>query len=141
MTRWNRVVALLFVLALTVALAACGGGDKEEPAEAAAPVAEAPAAPAAGDPEKGLEIFSTTCIACHGPGGVGVQGLGKDMTKSTFIAGLDDSALLTFVKQGRDPSHPDNTTGIAMPPKGGNPALTDEQLMDVIAYIRTIHVE
>jgi hypothetical protein len=26
-----------------------------------------------------------------------------------------------------------------MPPKGGNPALSDEDLIDIIAYIRTIH--
>ena len=36
-------------------------------------------------------------------------------------------------------SHPDNTSGVEMPPKGGNPGLTDEQLTDIIAYIRTLH--
>lgn len=137
---------VLVALVASLLLAACGGGaDESEPAppagEAAASSGEAAAAPAApaGDAEKGKEIFNTTCFACHGEGGVGVQGLGKDMTTSTFIAGLSDEDLLAFIKQGRDPSSPDNTTGVAMPPKGGNPALTDEQLMDVIAYIRTLH--
>ena|GEM_PF-3871922 len=27
-----------------------------------------------------------------------------------------------------------------MPPKGGNPALTDQQIMDIIAYLRTCTV-
>lgn len=30
------------------------------------------------------------------------------------------------------------TTGVVMPPLGGNPALTDADLIDVIAYVRTL---
>ena len=36
------------------------------------------------------------------------------------------------------PSHPDNTTGIQMPPKGGNPAMSDDDILDIIAYLRTL---
>jgi len=39
---------------------------------------------------------------------------------------------------GRDPSDPLNTTGIGMPSKGGNPSLSDEDLQDVVSYIRSI---
>jgi hypothetical protein len=38
---------------------------------------------------------------------------------------------------GRDTSDPLNTTGIPMPPRGGNPSLTDDQLRWVIAYLRS----
>lgn len=31
-----------------------------------------------------------------------------------------------------------NTTGVAMPPKCGNPSLTDQDLADVVAYLRTL---
>ena len=134
------IVALLLA-ALT--LAACGGKKEAEPTPA--PAAQAAAAPAdalpAGDPAKGQELFVPTCGACHGPEGKGVQGLGKDMTTSTFIAEKTDADLLAFVKVGRAPDDPLNTTGVLMPPKGGNPALTDAQLMDIIAFIRTIHQE
>ena len=58
---------------------------------------------------------------------------------SEFLLTVDDQELLEFVKTGRPVGHPDNTTGVDMPPKGGNPALTDEQLLDIIAYIRTLH--
>lgn len=92
-----------------------------------------------GDPAHGKALFAITCSACHGPTGEGVKGLGKDMTTSKFIASLSDADLLAFVKKGRLTSDPLNTTGVAMPPKGGNPALIDEQLMDIIAYIRSIH--
>lgn len=126
-------------------LAACGG-RKEEPtpapvAAANQPVAQAaelPAAPA-GDAEKGKQLFTASCSACHGPNGEGVQGLGKDMQHSEFIAGLSDEELLAFIKTGRPIGDPLNTTGVDMPPKGGNPALNDEQLMDIIAFMRSIH--
>lgn len=137
------LVIFIILMLLTVTVAACGGG--EEPPPTPAPVAAAPAqqvvsAPA-GDAEQGKAIFATTCAACHGPAGEGVQGLGKDMTHSEFIAGLSDEELLAFVKQGRPIGDPLNTTGIDMPPKGGNPALNDEQLADIIAFIRSIHVQ
>jgi disulfide bond formation protein DsbB len=61
------------------------------------------------------------------------------MTASEFIADKSDDELIAFIKVGRDPSDPLNTTGVAMPPKGGNPALSDEDLQDIIAFIRTIH--
>lgn len=96
-------------------------------------------APSVGDPVTGQQLFSTTCAACHGPAGEGVQGLGKDMTTSEFIGGLSDHELLAFVQVGRPITDPLNTTGVMMPPRGGNPTLTDEQLLDIIAYIRTIH--
>ena len=45
---------------------------------------------------------------------------------------------MAFVKTGRPASDPLNTTGVDMPPKGGNPAMTDQQIMDVIAYMRSL---
>lgn len=94
--------------------------------------------PGSGDPERGLVIYNGTCVACHGPGGIGVAGLGKPLTTSPFAGGLSDAELLTFLDVGRAADDPLNTTGIAMPSRGGNPSLTDADLMDVIAYLRTI---
>jgi mono/diheme cytochrome c family protein len=142
----KRLSLLLVVLVIfTLVLAACGGDDPEPTAvpaaaEPAAPaeVAAAPAA-SAGDAANGEALYGKSCIACHGPGGVGVQGLGKDMTTSEFIAAKTDDELLEFLKVGRAPDDPLNTTGVLMPPKGGNPAFTDQDLLDVIAYVRTLH--
>ena len=92
-----------------------------------------------GDAVHGEELFASTCSACHGPGGIGVEGLGKDMTESEFIAGQTDAELITFIKLGRSTGDPLNTTGIDMPPKGGNPSLSEEDLNDIVTYIRTIH--
>ena len=134
-------LAMLAALVMVLALAACGGwGGAEETGggDAVPPPAEQEVA-SAGDPEAGKQQFDMVCIACHGPGGVGVEGLGKPFTTSEFLLTVDDQELLEFAKTGRPVSHPDNTTGVDMPPKGGNPALTDEQLLDIIAYIRTLH--
>lgn len=138
MTRKHTILALLALL-VVLALAACGGGGSS--GDGGETVAEAPQATAtsAGDAAAGKAQFDTVCIACHGPGGVGVEGLGKPFTTSEFLLSVNDQELLEFIKTGRPISHPDNTTGVDMPPKGGNPALTDEQLMDIIAYIRTLH--
>ncbi len=138
MMRKYTILALLALL-VVLALAACGGGGGG--GEGGEPVAEVPqpTATSAGDAAAGKTQFDTVCIACHGPGGVGVEGLGKPFTTSEFLLSVNDQELLEFVKTGRPVGHPDNTTGVDMPPKGGNPALTDEQLMDIIAYIRTLH--
>ncbi len=121
------VIGTLIIL-LTLILVACGGGEEAEPA----------AAPA-GDAVAGEAAFQQTCSACHGPDAKGLPNLGKDMTTSTFIKGQSDEELLAFIKTGRPISDPANTTGVDMPPKGGNPALTDDQLIDIIAFIRTVN--
>jgi len=121
------ITAILLVLAALV-FTACGGGGASESSSQAS----------VGDPAKGKELF-VTCAACHGPNGGGVEGLGKDMTTSEFIAGKTDEELVEFIKVGRAPDDPLNTTGVAMLPKGGNPALSDEDLYDIVAYIRTLH--
>lgn len=144
----KRFVLFVSLMILAVTLAACGSDEEptpvpttppaavvDPPATAAAPVAAA----SGGDVALGQQTFATTCAACHGPAGEGVQGLGKDMTTSAFIAGLSDEELMEFVKVGRRIDDPLNTTKVDMPPKGGNPALTDEQLINIIAFIRSIH--
>ena len=138
--RTQRLFAVLILILVALTLSACGGKSEEsEPVAAAQSEAPAAAEVPAGDAANGKTLFATSCVACHGPAGEGVAGLGKDMTTSDFIAGLSDTELVEFIKKGRDPGDPLNTTGVLMPPKGGNPALTDAQLMDIVAFMRTIH--
>ena len=140
------LLPVILILTLGLSLTACNAGGAERlPQEANAAQAagtQAEAAPvqvAAGDSAEGQKLFTQTCSACHGPTGEGIPGLGKDMTHSEFIAGQSDDDLIAFIKVGRDPSDPLNTTGVAMPPKGGNPALDDAGLQHIVAYIRTLH--
>lgn len=93
---------------------------------------------APGDPVAGQVTFNNRCSVCHGPGGEGIIGLGKPLTTSEFAAGLTDEALLAFLIEGRASDDPQNTTGIVMPGRAGVPPLSDEELIDVIAYLRTL---
>ena len=130
MRRRNRQTFNLLLAALAVAGAACGGGSGETTTSART---------AGGDAVHGLEVYRTMCIACHGEGGMGIEGLGKPWVGSEFIISSTDAELLAFIIEGRPSDDPDNTTGVAMPPRGGNSSLTDADLMDVIAYMRTLN--
>jgi disulfide bond formation protein DsbB len=64
--------------------------------------------------------------------------LGKDLTTSEFVAGQTDRQLIDFIKRGRMPNDSANTTGMPMPPSGGNAGLSDQDLANVVAYIRSL---
>ena len=113
----------LFLLVVAGALAACGSKTTPTPF---------------GDPVAGRQAFLTTCITCHGQDAKGVTGLGKDLTTSEFLRTQTDEQMLAFLQAGRRASDPLNTTGVDMPPRGGNPAFTDDDLKNIIAYLRTI---
>jgi mono/diheme cytochrome c family protein len=88
----------------------------------------------------GESSFQSVCSACHGFNAQGISGLGKPLVDSAFIDGLSDDELLTFLQVGRDVSDPLNTTGVPMPARGGNPGLTDDDLREIIAYIRSLNL-
>lgn len=87
----------------------------------------------------GHDLFIASCSACHGQHAEGMEGLGKPLATSPFVGSKTDEELIAFVKSGRPIWDPANTTGVDMPSKGGNPALTDEQLTDIVRYIRSLH--
>ncbi|HNB52932.1 MAG TPA: cytochrome c [Anaerolineales bacterium] len=121
---------LPFVLLVFVLLAACGGSPETGQAEASI-----------GDATVGKTKFESTCIACHGVDAKGLPNLGKDLTTSEFVRTTADLDLVAFVMKGRPPFDPANTTGVDMPPKGGNPALTEEDIKDIISYVRTLQAK
>jgi disulfide bond formation protein DsbB len=84
----------------------------------------------------GRKVFMGTCISCHGPDGRGIAGNGKDLVHSAFVRDSSDDDLVEFIKKGRDLNDPLNTTKILMPPKGGNPAMSEDDMYDVVEYLR-----
>lgn len=88
----------------------------------------------------GETAFSTVCTACHGFTGQGIQGLGKSLVGTDFINSQSDEELAAFIIKGRDISDPLNTTGVMMPARGGNPALGDQDVVHIVAYIRSLNV-
>ena len=125
-----RKIHILFLVTVVLALllVGCGGGDEaaDEPASSG------------GDATAGEPLFQSTCAACHGPDAKGLPALGKDLTTSEFFNSSSNEELLAFILVGRDANDPENTTGVAMLPKGGNPALSDEDILNIISFVRTI---
>ncbi len=134
----KKSIWIVLFMVLIMGLAACGGGGGASGGESASQPAEEAASVSMGDPAAGKEQFDMICFACHGPGGEGIEGLGKPFTTSEFLRERSDEEMVAFIKVGRPSGDPLNTTGIDMPPKGGNPALTDDQILDIIAYVRTL---
>ena len=87
---------------------------------------------AAGDPGRGAAIFNGTCIACHGSDGSGnIPGV-PDLTGRKGLLSQADAVLLKRMKNGfQSPG-----SAMAMPPRGGDPALTDADLKSVLKYMR-----
>jgi disulfide bond formation protein DsbB len=127
----KTIFLLMAVMVLALMLVACGGGSDE--ADSTDTGSES-----TGDAVAGETLFQGKCASCHGVDAKGLPNLGKDMTISAFIKSLSDNELLAFVKTGRPVSDSENTTGVDMPPRGGNPDLDDEELLDIIAFIRTV---
>jgi cytochrome c5 len=77
------------------------------------------AAPAA--PKSGKDIVAAACNACHGTGAAGAPKIGdKAAWQARFDAGMD--SLMNNAINGKG----------AMPARGGNPSLTDEDIMAAI---------
>ena len=137
-------------LALVLAVLGCGS-DEPAPAPAAPPTASAPApAPApepapppaavsAADPARGATHYQTLCASCHGPRGAGDGPAGQALDPrparhddGAYMNALSNEHLFKVIKEG----------GAAvgksplMAPWGG--ALSDEQIRDVVAFVRTL---
>jgi cytochrome c5 len=79
--------------------------------------------------QSGKAVFDSTCIACHGANGKGtIPGV------PTLQSRLSQSGdvLLQHIKDGFQ----SEGSVMIMPPRGGNPALTDTELSNVLTYMR-----
>ncbi len=88
-----------------------------------------------GDPVSGREIYVNTCIRCHGIDGKGALGIKlvpppADLTSLTVQSRLDGT-LFRRIHEGK----PNTAMG------AWKHALSDEEIWDVLAYVRTFGVE
>jgi len=154
-----RALALIAVLAV----AACSGSEEERtnapppaapPAAAPAPPAAAPApppqsaasppsprTPGSADASRGAAIYAQLCASCHGPKGAGDGPLAQALatkpahhSDGAYMNALTNDHLFQVVKfggasVGKSP---------LMAPWGGT--LSDAQIWDVVAYVRTLAV-
>ena len=127
--RGTPIPRCLVVALLYVAAAGCGG---EAPGE------EQLAAGTTNQSAPGLREYRASCALCHGANGEGHPQLGKDLRRNEFVRVRSDAELVEFLEQGRSASHPDNERGVEMPPRGGNPSMTDAELAAIVSYLRSI---
>ena len=88
--------------------------------------------------QNGASLYSQGCASCHGVNGIGAEGLGTALANSPQISVLSESEMFAVIRDGRAADDPNNRTGIAMPPLGGQQDLTDEQIVDIILYIQSL---
>lgn len=150
-TPWLRVaapviavLAVFAVLFITGAPPAQAAGNTQI-STAAFPVADVTPGPQAvvdhtahsgTDLDRGGQLYRESCAACHGIDARGVVNLGNQLAGSDYLNSKTDAELLTVIREGRDLNHPENTTGLVMPPSGGRPDLSDQDLLSIIAFIR-----
>ncbi len=82
-------------------------------------------------------LYTQSCASCHGRQGEGIDGLGSPLAGSPFMTGLTDNELLALIRDGRSADAVDNRSGIAMPPRGSQTDLSDEQILGIIHYLRS----
>lgn len=117
------VAALILAL---VGLASCGGGG-------------GPKAPSAADRvAAGQARFQKTCSTCHGKDAKGMPKLGKNLHENQFIQSKTDDEMVKFIETGRPAWDPANTRGVDMPPRGGDPTLTENDIRNIVAFLRTL---
>jgi mono/diheme cytochrome c family protein len=100
------------------------------------PSPAASAAPLPGDPTKGAALYGANCASCHGAsltGGIG-PALNPIEKLPNVANALDPTFLIGIITNGRvhQPGDPRQTD---MPAKGGNSALTDQDVKDLASYI------
>jgi cytochrome c5 len=87
----------------------------------------------AGSGLSGSVIYHQTCIACHGANGKGAIPGAPDFTSKNGPLSKSDALLLQHIENGfQTPGSP-----MAMPPRGGNPKLTNDDLKNALSYIRS----
>lgn len=102
-------------------------------ASSAAAATGSGSAAASADPVAGGQIYATTCVACHGQNGAGTLPGAPDFTAANGRLAKSDEVLIRNMINGfQSPGSP-----MPMPAKGGNPDLTDQDMVNVLAYIRT----
>jgi len=135
----KKVLFVILVLAALI-LAACGGGS--DPSAAPVVVATVPAEFAgltnplgadAAAAAAGADVFKNNCTSCHGeqghgdgPAGIALDPRPKDL--AIFAPAVEDDYLFWRITTGKP--------GTAMIAWKG--VLTDEQIWQVVAFIRTL---
>jgi mono/diheme cytochrome c family protein len=132
-SNWLKLILRSLIVVLALASLVFGAGYIARKAEVKRMIAQA-------DPKRGRSYYKQSCIVCHGANYQGMPHQGVSLRDSKFIASNSDEALWNFLKSGRKPTDKASLLKLEMPPRGANPSLDDEDLMDVVVFLRTVSV-
>jgi mono/diheme cytochrome c family protein len=127
------------LLALSLGLVSCGGGDKPATDDTTADNtgAPAPTATASGDAAHGQQIYSQTCSPCHGATGKGdgpaaasLNPKPADHSSAAVVGARTDAQLAEIIKMGG--------SVVGKPTMPPAPQLSEADLKDVVAYMRQL---
>jgi len=79
------------------------------------------------------QIYIQTCIVCHGDDGSGNMPGVPDLADNKNLMIEENSVIVKRMKSGI--LTPGN---LSMPAKGGNPELTDKELLSVLVYVKKL---
>ena len=84
--------------------------------------------------DRGSEVYLTNCLACHQADGSGVPNLNPTLVKTKWVSGSKAVLIQQILKGSQGKVEIDGETfNNAMPPL---PHLTDQQIADVLTYVR-----
>jgi cytochrome c5 len=100
------------------------GADGQAALTAAQAETQAAAAPAEAGEVDGGQVYNTVCMACHAAGVAGAPQPGSDLLAQR-LADKGEDGLLSSVINGLN----------VMPPRGGRPDLSDEQIKAAVEFM------
>ncbi len=77
-----------------------------------------------------IAVFALVLAACGGEKALSEEAR-TDYLQSCALCHAADGS-------GRTPGDPDNESGMPMPPRGGDPRLTDDDLAAIVVFLRTL---
>lgn len=88
---------------------------------------------------RGFLLYNTYCGTCHGMDGKGLDNLAPPLYQSEYVNGPAEHMILVMLNglQGPITVHGEIYEGAAaMPGIKNNPEITDEKILDILAYIK-----
>ena len=122
--------SMIFAALLAIAISSCTGDIAVRSTTPSVPTHP-------GDPLAGAESYEPTCSTCHATDLAGVGGLGGPLAPNAFVESSTETEIANLIIAGVPRDHPGNITGVDMAPRGGNSFLSDQDIRDVSAYLKS----
>jgi mono/diheme cytochrome c family protein len=88
-----------------------------------------------GNPGQGQQLFQKTCVECHGVEAQGIPHMGMDLRNNDFVAKNTVADVIKYIRSGHGPTRQFPS---GMPPGGFSPDATDQQLADIVAWLKSL---